>query len=72
MMTGGNLGTGWIQRKFMSYLQKNAGDANATANAGGACQRTRKEKVVERANKYLHRLWEMDEMSPLGDALKQL
>jgi hypothetical protein len=31
----------------------------------------RKEKVVQRALRYWQRLWEMDEISLLGDALKQ-
>jgi hypothetical protein len=30
----------------------------------------RKEKVMERVLKYWRRLWEMDETSLLGDALK--
>jgi hypothetical protein len=44
--------------------------------ANGACvkelgRKNRKEKVVERVLRYWKRLWEMDEMSLLGDALKQ-
>jgi hypothetical protein len=31
----------------------------------------RKEKVIERVLRYWQRLWEMDETSLLGDALKQ-
>jgi hypothetical protein len=31
----------------------------------------RKEKVVERVFRYWQGLWEMDEVSLLGDALKQ-
>jgi hypothetical protein len=44
--------------------------------ANGVCVRelgrtNRKEEVIERVLRYWQRLWEMDEMSLLGDALKQ-
>jgi hypothetical protein len=44
--------------------------------ANGACVKelgrtNRKERVVERVLRYWQRLWEMDETSLLGDALKQ-
>jgi hypothetical protein len=44
--------------------------------ANGACVKVlgrtnRKEKAVEKVLRYWQRLWEMDKMSLLGDALKQ-
>jgi hypothetical protein len=50
------------------------GTSNTAAN--GACVKdlggtNRKEKVMERVLRYWQRLREMDEMSLLGDALKQ-
>jgi hypothetical protein len=51
------------------------GTPNTVAN--GACVKelgrtSRKEKVIKRVLRYRQRLREMDEMSLLGDALKQL
>jgi hypothetical protein len=50
------------------------GTPNTAAN--GACVKelgrtNRKKKVIERVRRYWQRLREMDEMSLLGDALKQ-
>jgi hypothetical protein len=57
-----------------STLFKPQRTPNTAAN--GACVKelgrtTRKEKVIERVLRYWQRLREMDEMSLLGDELKQ-
>jgi cell fate (sporulation/competence/biofilm development) regulator YmcA (YheA/YmcA/DUF963 family) len=65
----------WQLQSFIKYFYLGIWGVSSTA-ANGACVRelgrtNRKEKVVERIVKYLKRLWDMDEMSLLREALKQ-
>jgi ribosomal protein L11 methylase PrmA len=79
MMTGAEIWgveDGWKEVKEVHELfcKRVMGTPNTAAN--GACVKelgraNRKEKVIERVLRYWQRLREMDEMSSLGDALKQ-
>jgi hypothetical protein len=67
---------GWkeIGKVHNLFCKSVMGMPNTAAN--GACVKelgrtNRKEKVIERVLRYWQRLWEMDETSLLGDALKQ-
>jgi hypothetical protein len=67
---------GWkeIKKVHELFCKKVMGTPNTAAN--GACVKelgrtNRKEKVIERVLRYWQRLRGMDEMSLLGDALKQ-
>jgi hypothetical protein len=79
MMTGveiWGLEDGWkeIGKVHELFCKRVMGMPNMTANE--VCVRemgrkNRKEKLVETVLRYWQRLWEMDEISLLGDALKQ-
>jgi hypothetical protein len=79
MMTGveiWGLEDGWkeIEKVHELFCKRLMETPNTAAN--GACVKehgrtNRKEKVIERVLRYWQRLREMDEMSLLGDALKQ-
>jgi hypothetical protein len=79
MMTGveiWGLEDGWkeIGKVHELFCKRVMGMPSTAAN--GACVKelgrtNRKEKVMERVFRYWKRLWEVDETSLLGDALKQ-
>jgi hypothetical protein len=79
MMTGveiWGLEDGWkeIKKVHELFCKRVMGTPNTAANGARVKElgRTnRKEKVIERVLRYWQRLRDMDEMSSLGDALKQ-